>query len=277
MKNSSKKIRIFCHCHVFYPELWQELKTCLLNLAAVAELKVTVTAVRELPEIQKDCQHYFPGSTFQIVPNSGYDILPFFRVYDMIEPEEFDLVLKLHTKRDYPQFCYHVNYYSFCGSKWRRGLLEFLSTPRNTALTLQCFEDPAVGMVGNGRLWCDYERDGIPWNKTYIKDELRYLGMKTPKRAFLSGTMFICRPEVLKFFHRKVDYDRLQTSNDHSISVVHCYEMLFGCALAESGLLFCDYANRPPSKLHGGAWRKLYFRILWKVFLLSNKFCRISK
>ena len=122
MKNSRKKIRIFCHCHVFYPELWQELKTCLLNLAAVAELKVTVTAVRELPEIQKDCQHCFPGSTFQIVPNSGYDILPFFRVYDMIEPEEFDLVLKLHTKRDYPQFCYHVNYYSFCGSKWRRGL-----------------------------------------------------------------------------------------------------------------------------------------------------------
>lgn len=268
-----EKTRIFCHCHVYYPELWPQLRGALKNLLRnECTLHLELTVVTRLPEVEADCVREFPGANISVVPNRGYDILPFFRVWERCPPGSFDLILKLHTKRDYPQFCCHVNGFSTSGAKWRDRLLEFLSTPENAAKSLRCFDDPRVGMVGNGRLWTDLDRERIDWNREFIGGELRHLGMTTAERAYLAGTMFLCRPRVLEYFRGRIDYDRLAVCNDHDVGVIHCYEMLFGCALAESGMHFCDYAGRPESELRGGLLRKIWFRALFKLYLLMSFF-----
>ena len=265
------RMRIFCHCHVFYPELWPQLRGALANLAAAdCTLHVALTTVVPLPEIAEECRREFPDSEATVVPNRGYDILPFFRVWERVRPGDYDLVLKLHTKRDCPQFCWHVNGFSGRGPRWRNMLLEFLATRENAQSSLRRFDDPGVGMVGNGRLWTDYERDKVDWDRRFIGGELRRLGMTTGERAFLAGTMFLCRPRVLECFRNRIDFDRLAVDNDHRIGVVHCYEMLFGCAVAEAGMRFCDYAGRPPSRLHGGILRMFWFKALYKLWRLGN-------
>lgn len=266
----SKKVKIFCHCHVYYPELWPELREALLNLPENCDLTVALTFTRELPLVREDCLHHFPKAVFYTLANIGYDIHPFFYVFDRIDPDAFDLVLKLHTKRDYPEFGMNINFNPVYGHRWRTMLLEFLSSEKNAFNALKQFEDESVGMVGNGRLWLDYEKRNLPWDRSYILDELSYLGMNTPRRDYLAGTMFMCRPQVLRIFHRKVDYARLSTDNDHTIKRVHCYEMLFGCALHESSLVFRDYAGRPLSRLSGNFFKRFQCRVLWKLYQLRS-------
>lgn len=264
-------MRIFCHCHVYYPELWPQLRGALENLAAAGgRLHVVLTTVVPLPDVAEDCRRAFPDTEVVEVPNRGYDILPFFRVWEQARPEDYDLVLKLHTKRDFPQFCWHVNGFSGRGPKWRNMLLEFLSDEENARNSLRRFDDPKVGMVGNGRLWTDYERDNVDWDRRFIDGELRRIGITTGERAFLAGTMFLCRPRVLECFRGRIDFDRLSGRNDHLIQAIHCYEMLFGCAVAEAGMRFCDYAGRPASELHGGKLRMLWFNLLYKLYRLDN-------
>ena len=96
--------------------------------------------------------------------------------------------------------------------------------------------------------------------------------MTTSARTFLSGTMFMCRPRVLEYFRGRIDLDRLSVCNDHDIGLAHCYELLFGCAVAEAGMRFCDYAGRKETELHGGALRQLWFRALYKLYLLLEFF-----
>ena len=267
----SEKTRVFCHCHVYYPELWPQLRGALRNLAAAGcRLRVALTTVVPLPAVEEECRREFPDTEATVVPNRGYDILPFFRVWEDVRPGDFDLVLKLHTKRDCPEPCMHVNGFSGRGPRLRDMLLEFLATPENAQMSLRRFDDPRVGMVGNGRLWIDYDRDRIEWDRRFIGDELRRFGMTTRERAFLSGTMFLCRPRVLERFRGRIDCERLSVRNDHAISVIHCYEMLFGCAVAEAGLRFCDYAGRPAAELHGGKLRMLWFGLLYKLCRIRN-------
>lgn len=89
---------ILVHCHIFYPELWEELKSCIKNIAP-NPFDLFVTMVEEHNDISKDIQNNFPKAHIDIVKNVGYDIFPFVSVLNKINLEDYSYVVKLHTKR----------------------------------------------------------------------------------------------------------------------------------------------------------------------------------
>ena len=74
---------ILVHLHIFYKELYPELKECLQNISD-HKFELFVTMVQAHQDIIDDLNKSFPGCKIQIVPNVGFDIAPFFSILKKI-------------------------------------------------------------------------------------------------------------------------------------------------------------------------------------------------
>lgn len=260
-------MKILVHCHIFYPELWDELKKCILNLQPY-HISLWVTLVKEDSALIADILKTFPNVQILKLENRGYDIAPFIEVINQINLSEFDFIIKLHTKRNIRELAHHVNYHFVYGARWRKLLLSFIATRKDFERTLELFQNNLkIGMSGNGNLWIDYDRYNMPWDRTRIEPELKRLQIHTKERGFLSGTMFICRAEIFRQIQHRIDSSVFSSRNDHKTDLAHAYEMLFGVLVYENGFIFEDYLSRPlaPPKLL--KIRRLLFSILYRLHI----------
>ncbi len=90
---------IFVHCHIYYPELWPELKTCIQNIHPYP-FELFVTMVENHQRIINDILSSFPNAHIEIVENRGYDIGPFVYTLNKIVLDNYSYIIKLHTKRN---------------------------------------------------------------------------------------------------------------------------------------------------------------------------------
>ena len=263
-------MRILVHCHIFYSELWKELKDYILILQQFKP-KIYFTMGDHNPSLVREIQETFPEAQIHILENRGYDIAPFISIINSIDLNDFDLIVKLHTKRNIQEYFHHVNYRWVYGKRWRQMLLAFTSPTQTLNKTLSMFRtDPTIGMIGNGNCWIDYVRSGMPWNSSYIEPELKRLKILTKERGFLSGTMFVCRAEIFKPIQHKIDFFSFPALTDHNTNLAHAYEMMFGVLVYEMGYRFSDYRSRPLHLPPMILLRKLFFRILFKIHLLVS-------
>ena len=90
---------ILVHLHLFYPEMWLELKTCINNIASYP-FKLYVTMVNEHQDVINDIKMSFNYPHIEIVENRGYDIGPFINIINKTNLDDYSYIVKLHTKRD---------------------------------------------------------------------------------------------------------------------------------------------------------------------------------
>ncbi|MDR0932608.1 MAG: rhamnan synthesis F family protein [Victivallales bacterium] len=257
-------MRILVCCHIFYSELWEELKPCIALLPQ-QQTRLQITMCKDDPDLSRKILAEFPDAQIRVLENRGYDIAPFIDTVNGVNLDDFDFIVKLHTKRNIRECFCHVNYRWIYGKRWRRMLLKFISSPTAVNQTLALFrEDPTIGMVGNGDCWIDYERYNMPYDSTFIAPELKRLGIKTQERGFLSGTMFICRAEIFKPLQHKIAFTDFPAVADHRTNLSHAYEMMFGVLVYENKLRFSDYRSRPLGLPRMLFLRKLFFRILYR-------------
>ena len=202
----SNDIRVAVIAHVFYPEIWPELLLSVRNIvSAAAGSDVFVTLAGPACNHETRIRDELPAASVFCVENIGYDVAPFFSVLDRLDLATYDIVVKLHTKRD-TESCW-LNFRKFMGSGWHKELLSFCSSPKAAARTLAAFgKCKMLGMVAGMKLYdpcgvgagCDFAgADGI----------LRSLGM-TARHCAVYGTMFAMRASLLKplqghFSHRQ--------------------------------------------------------------------------
>lgn len=236
-----RPVRVAVVAHVFYAHLWPELASCIQAFDNVPHrLFVTLSDVALKAEIQKD----FPEAEILIVPNRGYDILPFLRVLTELNLEDYDLVAKLHTKRDCDDW---VNGWPIFGTAWRRRLLSFCATVKDLHRALREFERPRVGMVAHGSLIV-----GKPdryWESKACFDfayaELARMGLQVPKKPeFVAGTMFLVRSELLKPVAKSYKPELFGMELNHTTgTAAHSYERLFGYVVKAQGYEIADFAG----------------------------------
>lgn len=204
-------VRIAVHVHAFYPELLNELADCVGHLSGKCnKLDVFVTIPIGQENIRKLALNFFPSAEVVSVPNAGYDVGPFFEFLNLIKLDDYDYVVKLHTKRDKPVDW--VNFHCFRGGEWRRALLSFCSSDANASRSLKAMStDPRLGMIAC-RLLIDpsgIAQGNYPeWKKLSV---LQRLGFCPKTHTFVYGTMFMVRASILKPLHGKV------SCNDFSI------------------------------------------------------------
>lgn len=220
--------------HLFYAEMWPELKRCLANLGEF-DLVVTYVDDAAVVEARRD----FPAARFICCENRGYDVWPFICALKAVDLTAYELVIKLHSKRDIKKdHPFTMGGVRLNGSAWRDYLLNFVRTPEAWEATAMQFADPTVGMVADRRLIYSRTEGGKSAFDSAARELREKFALKVPKSAyFVGGTMFAARAKLLKVFR---DYpftpEMFTVSGPHEpTTYAHLMERMLGLAVCAQG------------------------------------------
>ena len=233
---------ILCIVHVFYPEFWPELASCLRNIGEPFDLVVTyVDDSKGIPEmVLAD----FPSARLILCENKGFDIWPFLKALQSVKFEDYSIMVKLHTKRDVkrggrPLVFNHCN---FAESAWREYLLGFIRDRESWLATKARLSMDGVGMVADRHVIMN--RSDTPWFKTRrsmdaaVEFVERLYGAPVAGVRFVAGTMFAARPRVFsKLVSRGWTADDFSESvRDGTEQTAHLLERVLGAIVSAEGL-----------------------------------------
>ena len=247
-------MKIAVIAHVFYPEFWPELAQCIRTIGGSADLFVTYVDEASVAEVRAD----FPGARLVACENRGYDVWPFLKVVQDLPLSDYDLVVKLHTKRNVDGEMLVLNHVWIGGGAWRENLLSFCSTEDAWRRTLRRFADPRVGMVADRRLV--FRRGDLPaaldGSFDRAREEFRRLtGSAVSSEAeYVAGTMFAARPAVLKplLAHRFEASEFEPPAGHRCETYAHLLERMLGFSVSAAGLRIAAHNGSP-------SWRRRYY------------------
>lgn len=236
--------KVLLHAHIFYPELWPQIATCIENCHAIAQdgLHVVASCPESKPDLKTLVDRALEGISHEVhaVPNRGYDIGPFM-VYVVNRPDlaDYDYVVKIHTKRDCDTF---LHFHRITGSDWRNNLLSFCSTPKAMARSFAAFErDARLGMIADRRITSrggfEYFKEDIALIRSYVTD----LGLTPREATFVYGTMFMVRAKLLLPLANRVTLNDFPLTTEKSAHIdqglTTQLEKLFGAVVSAQGSL----------------------------------------
>ncbi|MFI3291139.1 MAG: rhamnan synthesis F family protein [Opitutales bacterium] len=237
---------ILVHIHIYYVEMWQELKACLRNIEP-NPYDLYVTIVESNADLEKDILAFKPNAKIEIVENRGFDIAPFVHIINQVNLDDYDYVVKLHTKRDIinqvnlDDYDYVVklhtkrdmtvdaflNGYNLKGDSWRKYLLNFISTKEKFENTLSVLFDKKVAMVSDYRLLLKnrgYDKVAEEKLESFLKEK----GFPYINFYFVAGTMFIAKANVFKPMQNMFSMDDFEVEFKSVGQMAHLIERFFG-------------------------------------------------
>ena len=223
--------------HVFHYKYWKELAYCAKNFSFFnPDIFITVSSNLSDENIE-EIRSNLPSAELQIVQNRGFDVGPFVKVINEIELFKYDLIVKLHSKRN--RFGI-VNYMPFFGNQWRKKLLSFCSSQKRTLQTVEIFQkNPQIGMIGAGEL--------------IIKEDGYFIG----------GTMFVARASLFTNLSERVGFDDFEmTERNQTNSLAHSWERRLGYLVAEKGMTIHGFPPASPLLAYTYPLRKFLYEII---------------
>ncbi len=210
-------------CHLFYPDIWPEIKEYINRIETPFDLFITIP-----PHIGDDIAaqllQEYPDMHLYKIQNRGRDVLPFLLVMDHIGPSTYKYICKLHSKKTGASPLGHV---------WRKLLyFDLIGSNRTVKETVEMFEnDPDIGIITGKNCILDSERYDYG-NTTKIDKLVEMSGfLFQDEYLFAGGTMFWIRSEllepVLKLFKEgKLEFEEEKGQKDNTIA--HALERFFG-------------------------------------------------
>jgi glycosyltransferase involved in cell wall biosynthesis len=234
--------RVAAHLHLHYVELLDELLDAVSHLPQPFDLFVTTT--QPVEEIAARVQARFADARVWQCANQGKDVGPFIDALARYRLDEYDLVLKLHSKKSQN----NANYLRAIrglfgkdirdGDDWRRKLIAPISGDAGrVARIYQAFAaDPRLMMVGASRFICRAP-DADPAAYARLCQRLEV----SSEVLFFGGTMFWIRGQALGRILRAgfslEDFDAAHSASVES-TLEHGFERVFGAiAAAADGYL----------------------------------------
>ena len=225
--------------HVFYPELWPELRACIRNVSEPHDVFITFSDAASVEAVRRD----MPEAKFVPCENRGYDIWPFLKVLKSLSSGAYDRVVKLHTKRDVlDDFQYRFNHAVFNGSAWRDYLLAFLRTPEAWEKTRTVLSRQDVGMVADRHVVM--RRGDVPLERTKASFDRAVGFLKLPAGEmakggqYVAGTMFAAKfaalEPLLGLDFSADDFDPPQGHMTETFA--HVMERALGLSVSAAGL-----------------------------------------
>lgn len=210
----------------------------------------------------------------------GYDVAPFLDLLRNINLDDYDYVLKLHTKNNSKTRYTYLNNRRLNNHLWSKIMWNaLLGSPQKIKQNLQQLEtDPKIGLLA-----AEYTLTNKP--NTYesllpkINRELQSLGYPpTDTLTFAAGTMFLCRAEVLKPLLKYQITDFPPTDgNIKDGTLAHVIERLFGAVTTAQGysLAPAEHNTYPISRALSALKRFLYQKKRTKSGKTLIKLCKI--
>jgi lipopolysaccharide biosynthesis protein len=237
----SKSYKLAVVLHVFYVDVFLEILP-LLFTGKTAGFKLFVTCPDELRAgVETGLKEYDVPFEIMTLKNRGRDILPFLKILPLVFEENFNLVLKLHTKRSN-----HLNKKDL----WSADLFNKLTGSKSMERILSVFAArPEVGMVGPvGHI--------LPMSLYYGGNAARVeslclrMGLQQGQLGglnFVAGSMFYARKKVLLPILQLnlTDSDFETENNQLDTTLAHAVERAFAGGLILTGLKLVDSSGSP--------------------------------
>lgn len=238
LKGEKMKPRIAVHLHVYYTDMWNEIRQYLDNLNKF-EYRLFVTIVTEDAALKKQIKQFHSDTVFMTVENRGYDVGPFIHFLHQIDLNAYDLIFKIHTKNNKIGVKTLLNHRYVSRFDWFRLLIgALLGSEKLVKTNIAAFQsNVALGMIGSKYLIasdsaCSKE----------IQGKIREIFEKTngtvlSKIKFVAGTMFIVRAKAMQIAKNNFSLSDFEPT-DGSVkdgSLAHVVERCFGCWVVAQG------------------------------------------
>lgn len=255
--------------HVYYHEMWSMLDNCIQNLPKDS-FDLIVTTTSNIESLSAKVINHYPQARVELCENRGYDIWPFIKVLKSVNLEEYEFLIKLHTKRDMGKIVAIIdNKYFFRGQYWRKMLLSFIFSKENFDKCLEAFNDSVIGMINNHRLFDRTKETTDNPHLVYCIDEARKLLSEVGINAkpyheveYVAGTMFICRAAIFKPL-QQMDFDVNQFSvvnRKNENDLAHVMERVFGWLVTSQG-----YSIKDPFSTFNESFRFFFHSTLCRI------------
>lgn len=220
-RNKDKNILV-CY-HLYYPLLWENIKRYLKNLSCY-NYTLFITHTDEIPEnILKSIKEFKPDCIIKYVENKGFDIGPFVYTLNNVELEKYDVIFKIHTKRDVVAKNYYGTYLK--GKEWRELLLSACMGERTIHSNIDLIVNNSdVGMITEARFITKHD---LRYNKSYVYSVMNKYNLEIPDEyKFIMGSMFVANPKIFNGLLNAISYDVFEPSKRGFFTFAHAYERI---------------------------------------------------
>ncbi len=212
--------KVLVHLHLFYQEQLLYFLDKLKNING-CDWHLIVTVCEHNDETEKNIWDLKPDAEIRLVENKGYDILPFLNVLKSVNLDDYDYVLKLHTKGIRDNII-NLNGIPFYGIFWPSRLVDsMLYSEEIFNCNLQILDSNEYGMVSDSFFTIplmNYPED------TYMLDALKsQLNIKSDYNYFCAGSMFLIKTSILK---RLSDFNVNDENKWHTGAVATIYHVI---------------------------------------------------
>lgn len=155
-----------------------------------------VTVCEQRLDSVKSILAFKPNAKIILVENGGYDILPFLNVIKSVNLDDYDFVLKLHTKSSRNEII-NFNGIPFYGAFWRFRLVDSLLYSKDLFKSnLLILSKDDYGMIADSFFYIKLRN--FPEDTSILKALKQKLNIKSNLNYFLAGSMFFIRASILK-------------------------------------------------------------------------------
>ncbi len=219
--------KLLVHVHLYYFEQLPYILNSLKNIVD-CEWDLFVSVCDFNPNISKSILNFKPDAQIIKVENKGYDILPFLKIIRSVNLEDYDCVLKIHTKNKKNIFI-NLNGYKFTDNFWGEHLIDsYLKSKKIFKRNLQLIRTPDIGMVADSRFILRFLH--TPDDNLFLDVLKNRFNIKSDYKYYLAGTMFFIKSDILKnLLTYQIDDDEFpseQKTNDEA-TMAHVLERFF--------------------------------------------------
>lgn len=266
----TKNKHILVHLHLYYLNQLDEILSRLQNLQGL-NYDLYVTMVNKSPAAEQKIKQFKPDTHILQVANQGYDIGPFIEVLHSLNLDNYDYVLKIHTKGTAAENYTRINGKRLNNKLWNRLLFDaLLFSEEQVHNNLRQLANADIGMLSSAYLITDdkklYEQFLPQINEILQAESLP----QVDTFSFVAGTMFWAKASLFKPLqkYRLADFP-VTDGKIKEGTLAHCFERLFGAVAQAQGL-----------KLYGVKSSKVGFTFAlneFKRFLFYKKHTQSGK
>lgn len=237
------KKRILVILHLYYQDLWDEIKNYLLNLQNYTNFDLHITCVEKNEQLFNNILSSFSKNVnikIEILENiKGADIYPFIHVINQINLDNYDFVYKLHTKQTFPVLNVKIKeaklMFYIGHNLWRDFLFNAILGKEKIKKVFKIFEKkPKSGAIGFGPLFIETSIDKN--DRFYKRSAKKCKFNDIQKSKCFAGTAFIIRGELLKCIqniYSKEDF--IEETNRKFVDLAYFIEGFLGYIVEAQG------------------------------------------
>lgn len=256
------KPKVLVHLHLYYLDQLDYMLKKLKNINSCDwDLFVTMTKQDE-QAIQK-LKGFKPDVHIVQVEDKGFDIWPFLQVLNLVDLENYDDILKIHTKK----YRKKKDFYGR-GNAWRNYLIDaLLGSRKQFQKNIHLMQmDKSVGLIGSratlATMGCFEKDDSI------LFDEMcQSHGIPVSQGRFIAGTMFLvrakCFQRIKDMNFKSEDFNHIQQTSGRT-TTAHTLERLLSRIVEVEGYKIATVRSWKYSILC------TIRRILRTIFSISN-------